>query len=325
MRNNEHDTPRVSVCIPTYNGARFLPQAVESVLGQTFRDLEIIITDDGSSDSTVEIARGYARGDSRVIVEADGSNVGMVENWNRCLCKARGRYVKFLFQDDTLTMPDALGIMVEALDRDDRVSLVAAARSVLDADSRILRTDSYFKSRLNAYGREVIRFCIMKHGNIIGEPSAVLFRRKHALRGFSTGYRQIVDLEMWFHLLEQGNFSYVDEPLCGFRVHGEQQTRKNIGILAHMDDYLLLFSEYLPRDYLSFNWLERRHVGYHQFYEIWKLSRRGVYDRHLALEKISRYYGNFKFHAWLPVYKLYDPIFKWRRSRLLGRLLRSSG
>jgi len=85
-----------------------------------------------------------------------------------------------------------------------------------------------------------------------------------------------------------------------------------------------LFSEYLSRDFLRLGPLARWYVAYHQFYEIWKLARMNVYNRHLALEKISRYYGKSKFRAWLPFYKLCDPIFKLRRALLRRRLLRSA-
>ncbi len=314
--------PTVSICIPTYRGAPFLSEAVESVLRQNFRDLELLIIDDSSRDGTEEICRRYVREDSRVVYRLNETNVGMVENWNRCLRSARGRYIKYLFQDDVLLSPDALGKMVRILDEEPDVSLVASARQVIDSGSRVLRTDSCFKAPVRADGLDVIRFCLMKHGNMIGEPSVVLFRKSQAERGFNSAYKQIVDLEMWFHLLEQGKFAYVEEPLCAFRVHGEQQTRKNIETLIHIEDFQLLFEEYLSRDFLGFGPMTRHHIRFYQIYNLWKLSRMNVYNRELAEEKKSRYYGKLEFRLWLPFYKLCDPFFKYRRSLLRKRLLR---
>jgi len=69
--------------------------------------------------------------------------------------------------------------------------------------------------------------CLTAHANLIGEPSAVLFRKFHAGAGFNPAYRQIVDLDLWFRLLEQGDLVYTREPLCGFRRHAAQQTARN--------------------------------------------------------------------------------------------------
>jgi len=314
--------PKVSVCMPVFRGEAFLHEAVESVLSQSFRDFELLIIDDCSGDRTSEIAREYARIDSRVTFEVNGTNSGMVENWNRCLRKARGRYIKYLFQDDILTTVDSLGTMVDALESRQSVSLVASARLLIDSGSNPIRSDSPFHSGTLACGRDIIRYSILKHGNVIGEPSAVLFRKEQAVRGFNPGYRQIVDMEMWFHLLEQGDFVYIPEPLCGFRVHARQQSAKNICTLCHIEDYDLLFSEYLQRDYLRMGPLERGHIRYHQFYNLWRLSRRKLYNRQLALEKISRYYGHLSFLLLLPLHKIYDPVFRYMRARLRSRILR---
>lgn len=315
--------PKVSVCMPVFQGAGFLSCAIDSVLAQDFRDFELIIIDDSSVDGTAEIVQDYASRDSRVFFCANDANVGMVNNWNRCLKMARGRYIKFLFQDDIFTTPDSLEKMVRILDDDPAVSLVASARQVIDCFSEIVKEESFFGCPISARGSDIIRYCILKHGNVIGEPSAVLFRKEQAGRGFNCNYRQIVDLEMWFHLLEQGRFVYLVEPLCGFRIHANQQTRKNIRDLVHVEDFDLLFAEYLAKEYVSIGLLARQHIRFHQYYNLWKLSRRNMCNRILALEKISRYYGTVGFFFRLYFYKLYDPVYKFVRSRFRRRILHS--
>jgi len=314
--------PTVSVCMPVYNGEAYIGEAIESVLSQGFGDFELLVMDDCSGDRTREIAGEYARADSRVILEVSPENRGMVENWNGCLRRARGRYIKYLFQDDILATPDSLGTMVQVLEVRRRVSLVASARRVIDARSETIRNDSFFRSGISVPGKEMVRYCLLKHGNVIGEPSAVMFRKEQAARGFNPSYRQIVDLEMWFHLLEQGDFVYISEPLCGFRVHEGQQTAKNIISLVHIEDFDLLFSEYLSKGYVDMGFFDRSQVRYHQLYNLWRLSRRNLYNRRLAQEKISRYYSRFEFFALLPFHKLYDLLFKYRRSRLRRRIFR---
>jgi hypothetical protein len=74
-----------------------------------------------------------------------------------------------------------------------------------------------------------------------------MFRRRHAGRGFQPGYRQIVDQEMWFHLLEQGNLFYIDEPQASFRVHSALQTKRNRDSLSGLEDMERLLREYLDK------------------------------------------------------------------------------
>src|SRR4051812_9352416 len=100
--------PKVSVCIDSFNYGRYLPEAIESVLGQSFRDFELIIADDCSIDNSAEIAHNCARKDSRIRVVVAAKNRGMVKNRNACLGLAVGEYVKWLHADDFLCSPDAL-------------------------------------------------------------------------------------------------------------------------------------------------------------------------------------------------------------------------
>lgn len=142
--------PKVSVCIPAYNYARFLPQAIESVLSQSFGDFELLVIDDGSTDDTRDVVAGYAARDGRIVFRANPVNRGMVPNWNLCLRESRGEYVKFLFADDFLVSQDALGRMADILDADASVSLVASARHVIGPDSGIIETVSDAQDRAGA-------------------------------------------------------------------------------------------------------------------------------------------------------------------------------
>jgi len=84
---------RISVCIPSYNHARFLPQTIDSVLQQTFDDFEILIIDDCSADGTEATVKPYALRNPRIRFTVNPENLGMVRNWNLCLAEARGKYI----------------------------------------------------------------------------------------------------------------------------------------------------------------------------------------------------------------------------------------
>ncbi|MGP8200420.1 MAG: glycosyltransferase family 2 protein [Limisphaerales bacterium] len=219
--------PKISVLIPTYNYARFLPEAIESVLAQDFADFELLIVDDCSADNTAAVVQPFCARDARVRFSVNAANLGLANNWNHCLDQARGEYIKFLFGDDKLCHSQALGKMIALLERHSSATLAAAARVILDEKSKVV--DVYQDLAEGCHnGRKIITACLMENGkNLVGEPSAVLFRKSDARRGFDARHRQIVDVEMWFHLLEKGDLAYTREPLCAFRCHPLQQTERN--------------------------------------------------------------------------------------------------
>ena len=236
--------PKISVLIPTYNYARFLPEAIESVLAQDFRDFELLIVDDCSADNTAAIVQPFCSRDARVRFTVNAANLGMVNNWNHCLEEARGEYVKFLFADDKLCHPQALGKMAALLESHPSATLAASARAILDEESKVVDVWRPLAEGCHN-GRKIITACLMENGkNLVGEPSAVLFRKSDARRGFDPQYRQIVDVEMWFHLLEKGDLAYTREPLCAFRCHPLQQTEQNTESGIGLKEGTLFYSHY---------------------------------------------------------------------------------
>ncbi len=312
MRNDANRSS-ITVCIPSYNSARYIAGAIESVLCQTLADFELLIIDDCSTDGTLEIAAAFAARDNRIRLLANERNLGMVRNWNRCLEEARGDYVKYLFSDDLLCSSQALERMAAILDANLGVALVSSARQIIDDESRAVEVLSRFPDGVNSPGKDIVNFCLagmLREHNPIGEPSAVMFRRSLAGRGFDPRYRQLVDLEMWFHLLEQGEHVHIAEPLCAFRRHEGQQTRANLETLRHIDDLGLLFAGYLDKEYVCLGHVTRRYFVYYQYYKLWKHARQGKHDRTMALEKIRSGYGLGKFFLAMPLYKVYSPLFK---------------
>jgi len=244
------NSPRVSVLIPTYNYGRYLAEAIESVLAQDFLDLELLIVDDCSTDNTREVIQPFCDRDARVHFTVNSTNLGMVNNWNHCLKQARGEYIKFLFGDDKLWNPQALSFMVGLMERHPSAALAASARAILDENSKVV--DIWRPLAEGCHdGRAIIAACLMQHGkNVVGEPSAVLFRKRDAARGFDARYQQMVDVEMWFHLLEQGDLAYTRQPLCAFRCHPLQQTERNTASGLGWREHVMFLSDYAIQPWL---------------------------------------------------------------------------
>jgi glycosyltransferase involved in cell wall biosynthesis len=231
--------PKISILIPTFNYARFLPEAIESVLAQDFRDFEVLISDDASTDFSARILRHYATRDPRIHVVVQPRNLGMVANWNWCLDHARGEYVKFLFGDDRLTCAHALRGLARMLEQHPSAVLAASTRQLIDANSRPMGQRDDIDHEGLVAGQDIARRCLLQFKNCIGEPSTVMFRRAAVkARLFSPHYRQVVDLEMWLFLLRGGNLVYTREPLTQFRCHAAQQTvvnqRQQLGWSEHV-------------------------------------------------------------------------------------------
>ncbi len=299
--------PKVSICMPTYKFPRYLPEAIESVLAQTYRDFELLIIDDCSQDGSTDIIAGYAKKDARITFRVNERNVGMVNNWNLCLSQARGEYIKFLFGDDLFASTTTVSRMVELLDSKHDVSLVASARNVVNEASERLEIVSFYTGERTYAGSDIIQDCLLWHKNKIGEPSAVMFRKRHAGRGFDPRYRQIVDLEMWFRILEQGRFAYIDEPLVSFRSHPLQQTRHNIAnFRLIIDESFLLLADFANKPYVTLSGLKKLYMQYQPLYSIWKLYRKHrKISRQEAMKLIAQRYPLRRFFCIYPFYRLY--------------------
>jgi len=309
----EVDTRKVSVCIPGFNHARFLPQAIDSVLEQTFQDYELIIVDDASTDDSYGVIREYATRDERIICSRNETNVGMVQNWNTCLEMAHGTYVKFLFGDDCFISDSILELMVSSFEEDPSASLVTSARNYVDENSNLVKVLSPFGSDGAYDGKQVIRQCLLLQKNLIGEPTAAMFRREQAERGFDAKYRQLVDLEMWFHLLEQGGLVYIDRPLSSFRVHPGQQTAVNVKREVEIEDTRYLYEEYLDKPYLKLPGFVKSYLLYDYYYGKLRAFIRGRSDFKTALDRI-RPYGLGKFFLFFPLYLLVKPFVRLTKS-----------
>jgi glycosyltransferase involved in cell wall biosynthesis len=290
--------PKISVLIPTYNYGRFLAEAIESVLAQDFQDFELLIADDCSADNTAEVVRPFCLRDTRVHFTVNSANLGMVNNWNQCLNQARGEYIKFLFGDDKLFHRQALSKMLALMHKYPSAVLAASARAILDEESNVV--DVYRDLAEGCHdGRKIITAYLMENGkNLVGEPSAVLFRKADARRGFEPGYRQIVDVEMWFHLLEKGDLAYTCEPLCAFRCHSLQQTERNTDNGVGRREHAVFFSSYAVQP-----WLPRK-VVFPILFHLRRLRRKNsgaTEPEMLECERrlIDRWGSGWRWRYWL--------------------------
>lgn len=301
---------KVSICIPVYNAAPFIKATIESVLSQDYENLEVLVSDNHSEDGTFDILQELARADRRIVLWRNDSNIGGNPNWNKVLFRASGDYVKLLCADDLL-LPGSVSRMVEVLDAHENVALVSSPRYLVDEQGKRFDTWDRFGMTGIFAGSDVIRKSMLVMRNCIGEPSVTMFRRKHCARGFDPKFHFFIDLEMWYHLLAQGDFAFLPEPLSCFRIHSMQGTQQQDRSL-YFKDCTNIVDDYASQSYLSFPPLIVRYLYYDKLLKIRKAHAEGTVSDSF-LQDAEDHYGS-RYGMSKIMYRILTPFVKgWEK------------
>ena len=289
--------PKISVCIPAFNNANYIVQAVESLWAQTYKDFEIIIVDDCSGDQTLALVRNLQKMSSQCLrVYSNDHNIGLSKNSNRCIEYARGMYIKFLHADDLL-LPTCLERMLTALEKYENVELVCSNRLIIDDAGQILPKYKFWSDDKILSGTKAIQLCLFGN-NYIGEPTAVMFRNKRGASLFSVDMSQLMDMDLWFRLLEQGDLFSIKDPLCVVRRHSQQLSKKNFYSKIPIEERMQLLSRFALKAHGVSNLIRLKSL-FHMSYRVY------LYRNYLSEErkqKILSLWGN-RF--------LYSLMFVW--------------
>ena len=240
--------PLVSAVIPTFNGERFVGQAIESALAQTYANLEIIVVDDGSTDATQEVVARYG---GRVACLRQ-PNAGVSAARNRGIREARGDLIAFLDQDDAW-YPEKIEKQVAIFESIKDCSVVFSDYSLMDSEGKQMRARSGIAERIarmpgveersdTVVFAESFFDCLLDYNVVL--PSTVLAKKECILlaRGFDETLRGNEDTDLWYRLAAQGlRFACVVSALSSYRIHPGQVThnaearyRRQIGLLSRM-------------------------------------------------------------------------------------------
>ena len=223
--------PLVTVIIPTFNRPKYFREALESVLNQTYRNIEIVISDDSTNDATEALIQNYL--DNPRIKYFRNRGFTASDNWNflRAYNNPVAEYVNWLMDDD-LFYPTKIERMIEIYRNNPDVSLVTSARSIIDAQGNLLGDTKYiFGQDVKLPGEEAGKFLFLQD-NYIGELTTVLIRKKFlrdndlCWNADDTGENfALPDVSTFLQLLSKGNMVRLIECLSGFRSHAEQQQK----------------------------------------------------------------------------------------------------
>lgn len=216
--------PYVSVVTPTYNRVEMVCESIDSVLDQTFRDFEIIVVDDGSTDGTGSLL--HQRYGDRIRYHYQ-RNQGRAVARNRGIRASRGEYLVFLDSDDWL-LPRALEIQVGFFDSRPEVDVVYGDGYYCDEGGTPFQLIS--EERPLVPDGELLAIMVL-HNVIVATHSAMVRRRALDVLGdpwFDEGLRGPEDADMWLRLAAAGlSFASHDQPVCRYRLHGENTTLRS--------------------------------------------------------------------------------------------------
>lgn len=213
----------VSVCIPVYNGEKYIAKAIKSVLEQTYDNFELLVVNNCSTDKTEKIVKEFT--DKRLRYIKNKNNVGMVGNWNICLDNAEGEYIQFLCADDYLPN-NCLEMKINAIKKI-QGSIVFNSTYLVNKNEEIIMKRRPYHSNRHFGGKKIASMSFLKK-NVFGEPSNVMFSKEASRKvgHFDTKLCYCADWDYWLKLCMHGEVHYIDEYLSYYRVSNESETSK---------------------------------------------------------------------------------------------------
>lgn len=234
--------PLISICIPTYNGSQYIEKCIESCLAQSYRNIEVIVCDDCSSDSIVNVLNPYLKKECRISFYQNEKNLGLVGNWNKCMNYASGEYIKWLFQDDWMDV-NAIEEFVEIANkgydfivskRNFILNELATDEDKMYYSKKVKTLENYFnQDEIGCYfPTSKIKDIVVSNIalNFIAEPSLIFFKRTliKEVGLYDHLFHQICDLEYNMRLASKVGVYVLNKPICHFAIHAQSTTNANL-------------------------------------------------------------------------------------------------
>ena len=201
--------PKISVIMSVYNGERYLREAIDSILNQTFADFEFIIVNDGSTDSSPEIIRSYD--DERIRVINNETNIGLTKSLNKAITEARGEYIARQDADD-ISLPNRFEEQTMYFKHYPETALLGTSKYVIDEDGKILGKRV---SPANP-SKSLLKANVLTHGSVMFKKAIV-----DELGGYNEILRYSQDYELWLRIAKHYEVRNLKQVLYKSRHHSE--------------------------------------------------------------------------------------------------------
>ena len=240
--------PRVSVVVPNYNHARFLAERLDSILGQTYRDFELIVLDDASTDSSREVLRTYAGKTPMQLMLNERNSGSTFHQWRRGAERAQGEFL-WIAESDDFAAPRLLERLVAVLEQHPSVGLAYCRSLRVSADGALgdfveqgnahLHPTRWLQDHQNDGRDEVRRYFFIQ--NVVANASAALTRRAAFLQALEGAEERRLtgDWYTWTRILRHADIAFVAEPLNHFRTHGRSVRETTRAVAASAERFSL--------------------------------------------------------------------------------------
>ncbi len=209
-------TPIISVVMPVYNGEKYLKEAIDSILNQTFTDFEFIILNDGSTDGTEEIILSYD--DPRIVYVKNEENLQIVKTLNKGITLAKGKYIARMDADD-ISLPTRFEKQVEYMERHPEVGVCGTWIEKFG-----------HKTAIDRYSSDHQRIKVeLLFNSAIAHPSAIMKKALFDELEYEQKYEKAEDYALWIRASNKYRLSNINSVLLKYRIH-TSQTQKNVQI-----------------------------------------------------------------------------------------------
>ena len=215
---------KISICIPAYNNETVIGPTIEAILCQSYKNFELIIVDDASTDDTVKVINNYQ--DERIRLYRNEKNLGMVGNWNRCVELTTSEFIKLVCADDIL-LPRCLETELKAIKESDDIVMTASDSIMVNQNKKKLGIFRRYPKKGLIEGRKLAKKSLI-FNNFFGMPCAVMFRKSffERVNGFDERFHYILDFDLWLSMAPLGRVQILNEKLNCFMLRPDSNTGK---------------------------------------------------------------------------------------------------
>lgn len=209
--------PLVSVIMSVYNGERYLQRAVESILAQTYKNIELIVFDDGSTDNTFAILKRFKEQNQNIHLQRLKKNIGLTNSLNKAIELSNGTYIARMDADD-ISLPKRLEKQVDYLERNPQVIAVGTAFKLIDDYGGLIK-QYQFSNQHHILKWNLLFFNPICHPSVVMRASSLKL-----LGGYHSQYQRAQDYELWWRMSIIGELSNLTEELFIMRQHKRRVT-----------------------------------------------------------------------------------------------------
>jgi glycosyltransferase involved in cell wall biosynthesis len=214
--------PTISVIIPSYNHDKYISEAIQSVLDQTCQDFEIVITDDGSSDNSVELIEEFT--DPRIKLFVFSENKGACLAVNNCIENSTGKFIALLNSDDVF-LPNKLEVQLDFLNSHPEIGAVFSYAKIINDESKEFQGEHFYKNVFIQPNRNRFEWLnyFFYNGNCLCHPSILIRRDCYKNVGFyDPRFAQLPDFDFWIRLCQRYEIYIIPEELICFRIRNNE-------------------------------------------------------------------------------------------------------